>query len=268
MITIPAEITRGTSLETLHDFATGHELSGHVMQHGAKHYGTAGRAWLEYLTQRTDTLSGELRERMEAWEAQAVPEAASGQVKRAGKRFALVAAAGDMATAAGLTGWPEGEASRAARACFDAWIEQRAGGIGASEDAAMLAHLRQWFGMYGEMNFKRWGVTDGDHAPNTPMMYGWRKPITEDQRNEADDLVSVQTGTVWYVMADQFRAVACKGYDYKRCLDVLRSGGHLVLEKGDEGRKTPRVHNAKPPGQSGAGAGVYRIKSSLLAGDD
>lgn len=267
MITIPAEITRGTSLETLHDFATGHELSGHVMQHGAKHYGTAGRAWLEWLTKHTDTLTRELRERMEAFEAQAVPEAASGQVKRAGKRFALVAAAGDMATAAGLTGWPDGEASRAARTCFDAWIEQRAGGIGASEDAAMLAHLRQWFGMY-EMNFKRWGVTDDSHAPNTPLMCGWRKPVMGDERNSVGDLVNVQVGTVWYVLAEQFRTVVCKGFDYKRCLDVLRTGGHLMLEPGDEARKTVRTHRARPPGQSKDGATVYRVKSSLLDGGD
>lgn len=267
MITIPAEIARGTSLETLHDFATGHELSGHVMQHGAKHYGTAGRAWLEWLTSHTDTLARELRERMEAWEAQAVPELASGQVKRAGKRFALVAAAGDMATVAGVTGWPEGEASRAARTVFDAWIEQRAGGIGASEDAAMLAHLRQWFGMF-EMNFKRWGVTDDSHAPNTPMMCGWRKPVMTDEHNQAGDLVSVQVGTVWYVLAEQFRTVVCKGFDYKRCLDVLRSGGHLLLEPGDEDRKTVRAHRARPPGQSKDGATVYRVKSSLLDGGD
>ena len=54
------------------------------------------------LTQRTETLRA-------AW----VPEGASGQVERVAARFALVAVAGELATSASLTGWPEGEAERA-----------------------------------------------------------------------------------------------------------------------------------------------------------
>jgi putative DNA primase/helicase len=49
-----------------------------------------------------------------------------------GARFALVGAAGEMATEAGLTGWPTGESERAARACFNAWLAAR-GGIGNGE---------------------------------------------------------------------------------------------------------------------------------------
>lgn len=52
-------------------------------------------------------------------------------------RFALVGVAGAMATAAGLTGWPQGESERAAKACFDAWLAAR-GGAGNGEVAAIV----------------------------------------------------------------------------------------------------------------------------------
>jgi uncharacterized protein (DUF927 family) len=78
------------------------------------------RAWLERLTERTEGLSRTLRERMDSLELQFVPELVSGQVQRVGRHFALIAAAGEIVTEAGITGWPEGEAVNAARRCFNA----------------------------------------------------------------------------------------------------------------------------------------------------
>ena len=40
-------------------------------------------------------------------------------------RFALVAAAGEIATELKLTGWKKGEAFRAAKKCFASWMEHR-----------------------------------------------------------------------------------------------------------------------------------------------
>ena len=54
-----------------------------------------------------------------------IPKNSSGQVGRVGARFALVGAAGEMATAAGMTGWPVDESERAAITCCDAWLEAR-----------------------------------------------------------------------------------------------------------------------------------------------
>ncbi|MCH8813664.1 MAG: heavy metal translocating P-type ATPase [Chloroflexi bacterium] len=64
--------------------------------------------------------------------AELVPADADGQVKRAAGRFALVAAAGELAIHAGVISWEPGEACRAATSCFEAWLEAR-GGSGASE---------------------------------------------------------------------------------------------------------------------------------------
>lgn len=57
-----------------------------------------------------------------------LPPDAAGQVARVAKRFALIGAAGEMATTAGITGWPDGTAFEAAHRCFQDWLEARVNG--------------------------------------------------------------------------------------------------------------------------------------------
>lgn len=259
LIPLPAEVTPGSMLETTHEFENGHDLSVCVKSHAAKCYGWAGREWLLWLTSRTETLTAAVSGHMQAFERRYVRDEMSGQVKRGARRFALVAAAGEMATEAGLTGWPADEAMSAAGVMFNAWIASRPGGIGTSEEALILRDLRQWFGTYGEMNFKRWGVTDSDHAPAVPMMSGWRREVMDDGLNESGTKVHVPVDRVWYVLAEQFRAVACKGHNPRQCLEVLKA--HELIELEPNGRA---LHRARPAGFSKSGVDVYRIKGAIL----
>jgi putative DNA primase/helicase len=177
LIPIPAEVLPGSAAETNHEFDGGHELSGWVKQHAARCYGTAGRAWLEYLVSHTEGLAATLRERMNAVEAQIVPESAAGQVQRGGRRFALVAAAGELATEAGLTGWPAGEATRAARSLLRG-VDSIAGGSGSSEVAAMLRQVRRFLETNGDGRFSYWHRSGAnDRVPKTLMRAGVRRML-------------------------------------------------------------------------------------------
>ena len=239
LIPIPTEVKEGSALETFHGFATGHELSGHVQHHAARTYGKAGRAWLEYLVEHTDGLGAVLRERMDAIEAQIMPAGASGQVKRGGRRFALVAAAGEMATAAGLTGWPEGEAIRAANACFTGWLALR-GGAGSSERANMLRQVRSFFEAHGEARFSFWHRVGDDHASKTINRAGLRRvfysdgtPYKDIGNKEYDTpLGSVYEdgGTVtYYVLPNVFVGEVCQGLDLRAVCELLEASGCLVV---------------------------------------
>ena len=264
MIDLPADAGASLGLfEELHTHASGGALAQHLTRATELTFGTAGRAWLEHLTANTDGLTRTLRERIDKAEAALVPEAALGQVQRVGRRFALVAVAGELATEAGLTGWPTGTATAAAHRCLNAWIEARPGGIGLTEDAQILRQVREWFGTCGDLHFKRWGVTDADHAPAVPLMAGWRKSLYGDEVNAAGERVEVEVGKVWFTMADKFRSTVCKGFPYLRCLQVLQARDLLVLEP--SGRA---LHKARPPGESRDGAMVYRVKSAILSMTD
>lgn len=241
LIPIPTEVKEGSALETFHQFATGHELSGFVQHHAARCYGTVGRAWLEYLVDHTDGLGAALRERMDAIETQIVPAGASGQVKRGGRRFALIAAAGEMATAAGLTGWPVGEAIQAAHACFGAWLTLR-GGAGSSEKANMLRQVRTFFEAHGEARFGFWHRVGDDHASKTINRAGLRRvsyqdgtPYKDIGNKEFDTPLSVvyeQGGTVtYYVLPEVFVSEVCRGLDIKAVCELLEAHGCLIVKE-------------------------------------
>ena len=72
----------------------------------------AGRAFLEWATLHADELRTMVRALIDRYTDEWVPEAASGQVQRVGRRFALVAAAGELATTAGgawtMSAWARG----------------------------------------------------------------------------------------------------------------------------------------------------------------
>ena len=257
MIDMPADAGAGLGIfEALHEFESGGALAQHLARATESTYGTAGRAWLEHLTDNTEGLGRALRERMDRIESSLVPELASGQVQRVGRRFALVAAAGELASEAGITGWPAGAATEGARRCFNAWIEARPGGIGMSETAQMLRQMRGWFGLHGDARFVDWNRADDDHAPKVMSRAGWRKPIKTPTGLEE------LTGWEWFVLPDVFRTECCKGFTERAALRLLDARGHLHREssKGFGCR-------ASPPGADKVS--VYRVRSSLLSeGDD
>ena len=128
MADIPADAGAGMgAFENLHGMEGGAAFSRHLANTCGAVYGTPGRAWVEWLTEHFDTIRPCVKESAAALAGQLIPEAASGQVHRVGERFALVGAAGELATQAGLTGWEPGESERAARACFNAWMAARGG---------------------------------------------------------------------------------------------------------------------------------------------
>lgn len=254
LIPIPAEVRPGSAVEEFHEFDGGHELSTWVQRYAALRYGAAGRAWLEHLVANTDTLAFDLRRRMEEIEAQMVPGTASGQVRRAGRRFALVAVAGEMATEAGLTDWPAGEAVAAVRACFAAWLDSR-GGDGSSEVTSMLRQVRGFLEAHGEGRFTWWHRATDDHNAKTLQRAGFRRlidadgkplkiqktgytPGTSKEDKELYDTMTAidgeETRVEYFVLPEVFRSEICRGFDYKAVCKVLLQHGCLKPAKGRE----------------------------------
>ena len=81
-----------------------------------------------------------------------VPPGADGQVQRAGRRLALVAVAGELASTCELTTWPPGAAA-AVGVVFRAWMAER-GGTGSREDMQLFAALRRFIAAHGSARFE------------------------------------------------------------------------------------------------------------------
>lgn len=126
MANIPAVPEGGAFgvFETVPQGMTPEALAESFAHNAARIYGTAGPAFLTRLVERVQSLGGaermaeELRRMMKEWIDANGADVLSSQTRRVAKRFALVAAAGELAAAFGVLPWDRGEASRYAAACF------------------------------------------------------------------------------------------------------------------------------------------------------
>ncbi|PUE06151.1 DUF927 domain-containing protein [Limnohabitans sp. WS1] len=244
MADIPADAGAGLGmLETTHGLeGGGSAFSRHIVEQAGRCYGGPGRAWLQWLTENAQTLKADIRQRVQAIQARMIPEAGGGQVHRVGLRFALVGAAGEMATKAGLTGWEPGESERAATTCFNAWMASR-GGAGDGEVSAMLRQVRAFLESHGEGRFTWWHRAGDDHAAKTLNRAGFRRMVSEDgkpikndaehQREYGERMASTMAESVsteYFIHAEVFKAEVCRGFEAGAVARVLVEHGCLVPE--------------------------------------
>jgi putative DNA primase/helicase len=265
LIPIPAEVSPGTSMEQVHEFEGGHELSGWIQERAARCYGTAGRTWLEHLVSHTDGLEAALRERMDAIEWQMVKEDASGQVQRGGRRFVLAAAAGEIATEIGLTGWPKGEATRAASICYNDWIVSR-GGSGSSETTTILRDVKRFIELHAVGRFSVWHRGNMEQQDRVINRAGWRRQVranglpVHSRKVEFGEDISMpeDESTDYLISAEVFKKEVCEGHDPQLVLRVLLDHGCLKPDKGERFSCKPR-----PPG-FGSTIRCYCITSKVF----
>lgn len=273
MADIPADAGAGYGLfNELHDQASGAGLSAYLVKACEAHHGTAGRAWLAWLVDQVDTLRERTRAGIEELAADWIPEAASGQVQRVGRRFALVAVAGELAAEAGLTGWAPGEATRGVRATFDAWLAGR-GGIGNAEERHMLRQVQRLLAERGAGNFAWWHRAADDRAPNPTERWGFRRLVDEQGKPIKSDSDHMKeygermtpadgegTSVEYFVFDEVFRGRLSEGFDPSAMARLLLKRGHLVPESGRQMTRKERLPGVGP-------ARVYKIKASILADD-
>ncbi len=66
----------------------------------------------------------------------------------------------------GHASWANGEATKAARTCFAAYLDER-GGIGNSEQDAILRQISGFFQLHGDARFTWWHRAMDEHDPHT-----------------------------------------------------------------------------------------------------
>lgn len=224
--------------ETLNGHPSAAALATAIKGASTKYHGAVGRKWLAYLVVNQATLPTFIADGIKSFLAQAVPAGAAGQVERVAVRFALVAVAGELATRYKLTGWTEGEATKAALKCFAAWLEGY-GGKGNREERAILAQVREFFETQGASRFEDIKTQHGQHIQNRAGFYRFW------QENEREFLV----------LGEPFRREICKGFDEKMVKRVLIEAGFLLPNK--EGNPT---QNVRLPGLGSTKAYVIRYK--------
>lgn len=187
-------------------------LSNRLKELAGQHYGHAGRAFLQWLTDNRQDIADGVGESLAAGVNRLCPPDATEQVRRVARRFCLVAYAGRAAQLAGVLP-SEMDVEAAVRSCFDDWLAAR-GGAGAGEDAAILSAVRLFIEQHGASRFQ-----DMDNPAATCInRVGFRRKD--------------ETGTTeWIVLPESFKSEVVKGYSERRAARVLSEAGWLRLSQ-------------------------------------
>jgi putative DNA primase/helicase len=251
MADIPVDAGAGFGcFENLHGCVNGSAFAQSIAEAISKDYGVAFPAFIEWVQSDREEIKRRLLNAQKSFEDKLLSETASGQARRVASIFALVGAAGELATEAGLTGWPTGEAFKAAETCYKAWLDGF-GGEGNQEERAMLSHVRLFLEQHGEGRFADLGrnAVDDDHAARVLNRAGYRK--------HHEDLATLEKTTEWLILPETFRTEVCKGFDYKAVAKLLVDKGYM--HKGD-GRNLGTPKRETPDGRKR----VYVVYSKIF----
>jgi putative DNA primase/helicase len=223
LLDVPAQRTHG-AWDNLHQSGSGTAFSDAIKRAAVTDYGHAGRAFLEKLTRDHESNFSEALDAIKALpELQAPGD--EGQAKRAAARFAVLALAGELATSYGVTGWPDGEAIRAAAVGFAAWQSLRGAGRGNAERDQITERIVSFIERHGDSRFSDADSDDDQRAAMVRDRAGWWR---------AGD-----GGRMYLFNADGLRE-ALKGFDFSRALDALQQA-RAIEAPGADGKRVKSI---------------------------
>jgi uncharacterized protein (DUF927 family) len=263
IVDIPADAGAGLGIfEDLHGFPSADAFARHLKAAVGKDYGLACHPYLQRLVNNYDAIAPTVKAHVDRFMGEHCPAGADGQVSRVCARFALVAAAGEMATAFGVLPWPAGEASKAAARCFNDWIAER-GGIAPAEEREHVAAVRRFIELHGSSRFElmddlapKRTIFDGGYSTEEPIEQkiinraGFKRP-DPGNRTEAEFLLLPE---VW-------KSEVCAGLDPTAVAKTLVKRGLLKTEADGKRQKLVRLPGVSKP------ARCYVVPAGIMGGE-
>jgi len=256
---VPADAGAGMGVfQALHDASTAAALADRLRDATRTVFGTAARDYLTALARDRASGTGELPRTVLSWRAEFerrhLPPGADGQVRSVAARFGLVAAAGELARSYGVLPWSEGEALRAAGACFSAWLNER-GGAGATEDMQAIEQVRAFIAAHGASRFElvvhpETAAFAGERIVNRA---GFKRRCQPESTGEG----SVPPWE-YLILPSVWSTEVCRGLNAKQAADALQAHGLL---RGATGRHRAALVNVPGHGKTR----VYCISGAILA---
>ena len=227
VVDIPADAGAGLGLfENIHGFDTASKFAEALRSNVAENYGHAADEFVKKLVQELEGAREAVRGHMEDFLKNHCPANCDGQVRRVARRFALVAAAGELATAMGILPWPNGEATKGARRCFADWLAQR-GGTEPAEVRNGIDSVRDFISRHGASRFVPW--TDHASAIAAAVVRDWAGFMRKED-----------TGTTYYVFPEAFRE-ACGGVAHDLVARALADRGMLKRDLAGKASRVERL---------------------------
>jgi putative DNA primase/helicase len=219
LMDVPADAGVGFGLfEDIHGAQSSKVFAEALGEASCRFYGVAFRKWLTALVEQRATFAGRCLEITRVFEQHNIPQDAGPEVGRAARWFGLMAAAGELATEAGVMGWPAGEATRGAGTCFQAWLNGRAAGTGSSDEEEGIRAVRLFLELHGASRF-----ADSE----------WRGDFPQRVINRA----GTRRGNEFWISPEVFKQEVCKGFNAEAVAQTLARRGFLVRDGNHLARK-------------------------------
>jgi uncharacterized protein (DUF927 family) len=217
---IPADAGKGMGVfEALHDQPSGKALAETIARNSNTYYGTALPAFLSRVALDKADADRKMKKLYDMFHERIQKHlvGTASEVGRVANRFALVAAAGELATMYGVTGWQTGDAFQAAKKCFLAWLSNR-GGTGASDVERGIERIKQFI-LSESSRFQT------QYGPPPPHLAGY---VFE---NTPTNAVEKRTLKTWAIVPQVFRDIV-KDFDADAILKELNRRNVLITNEG------------------------------------
>lgn len=229
------------AFDDIHNFSSPASFSKYLTDRCQEYYGVAGRHFISELIHEIKTRGQEyvidrINEQIARFRENYVRSGIDGQVERVADRFALVAAAGEMAIQFGIMPWEEGEVESAVGRVYEDWIKER-GGDGSREDINLIKALREFLVRHGLRRFdslRRIETASGggyegtadDFVSNVTDRVGFREQVSANN-NEAIFYDYVIPAVTWdSFIRDDLKATSMTGIDAAK---AIRDAGFLKV---------------------------------------
>jgi len=234
LVDIAADNRRFGVFDELHEFSDGATFSNRLKQTTSDTYGTAGPAFVKALLDSAkitpDFLNSLVKNIASVLKSPNL-FASDGKVERVLNRFALIAAAGELASSFGITGWPKTTATIAAKILFTEWVEA----LEVAENSEIQAAIERTRAFLNKHKVTRFEETGGTSIDNKA---GYR---------DAD----------WfYILGDTWKEIH-SGHSPKTQASHLLKNGWLV--RGD-GNNLMSKTSSSIPGRPRS----YKVRATIL----
>ena len=215
MIDIPAQ-TEGSFgvFENIHGYDSPGAFASALSENTEKNFGSAIKYFLTKITESPEILNS-VALKMTEFISGLKNQTHHGQVHRALKRFALVAAAGELAIELGILPWSKGEVKAATEKCFKDWLLAWPHN-GSRESQQLTEQIKSILQEFGPSRFPILSDFKNHGTDHHQQLWGFRKETKEN-------------GYEWIVLSEVFKNTICKGHEYRRALQDLKEKKILLM---------------------------------------
>ena len=213
---IPADTGKFGVFERLHGFANGSQLADYLKAKAEEVHGSLGPEFLQkYIASNTEAKERARFLRDDFKSRNHVVN--DSQVSRVLDRFALVAAAGELAYEYGLVSWGQGDAMKALTECFELWLKERGSGNNEAEEA--INQVKSFIERNENSRFETL------QTGTQPLA---SKPSFHNVINNRAGFKHFDSGRdIYYIYPETFKAEVCRDINHQTALSELKAQGFL-----------------------------------------